>query len=197
MTNTKTRIENSENTVRQPPLRLLYPSPQMDGLDAITDQDGCYTLAAYAYHHPHAMNRALWASLLAAWPRRAQGKRPNYYSDSFAAQAVDRLGASLKDIADVECIALDSARRKVDRGRAAQTTARPTWARIEAPSVIVVAGEEAADLLGMATAETSGLPDDPNDYAWNESLVPDWSGDEQKASEATERASRAARGNAD
>jgi hypothetical protein len=163
------RIENSTNSV-QPPLKLDYPSPQIDGLRPLIDTDDCYVFAAIAYYAGDGWAPELGAALLAVWPRRRQGKRPNYFTDSYAAQAVDRLGATVEMIAKVEDIAVDSARRRVDRGR----RSKPRWALITRPAVVALQGDAASAVLNVDPTAIAPHPRNPTTYAWNDSLVPDW-----------------------
>jgi hypothetical protein len=123
------------------------------------------------------MNRGLWCALLEAWPTK-QGPRPNYYAASYAAQAVDRLGATLEDVAAERRTKTDSARSFAAAGRE-----RFEWQDVEAPTVVV------------ADAAAGTLPRDPVlDDAWLDALLPSRyhdGGDERDQRDALLRTSRA------
>jgi hypothetical protein len=180
-----TRIDKSRITVRQPPLRLTYPSPRMARLCPITDADKCYALAAHAWHYPPALDplgRASWAALLAVWPRKP-GQPPNHYLERLTAWTIDQGVASAEDLARVESIEKDSVQRRARRGFERIATP-PEWTQVSKPAVVIVTGAEAAELVGKGPVASE--PSDPlaGLGAWNESLLPDSPSDEKNYREA-------------
>jgi hypothetical protein len=146
--------KSSEQSVRQPPLRLVYPTPEPDRLDAITEEHPLYPIAAYVFHHCYdaAERRRLCLALLHSWPRtpgrsKALGGR--------AAVVATKYRASRADIAAGWSIKEDSARVRVQRAQASRPP-RPTEPRIE-----IITGDAALARIGPEPTAIADVPRDP------------------------------------
>jgi hypothetical protein len=184
--NSQSRIKRSAHTVRQfePPLLLTGPSPQTLRCAPLLPSRNAYRFGAYAFHRPHEMTRGLWFALLELWPRTS-GRFPDLYSDSYAAQSVDRLGATLETVAEAFSINPDSARKKVAAGRSTRVTTGDRWL------VGVASGDQAAALLNVPPHQIASVPDHPESNAVQlRALTPDWPEDDQQY-DALTRATRA------
>ena len=168
----------------------------MDRLVPLTDAHGLYRLAAWAFHHGDGLTwqsrRGLYVGLLDAWPRERRGKSRDYWSDSYAAQAVERHGATVDDIADAFSVSLDAARRKVSRG----LTTTHAWQQIEREQIVVVTGEEAGGILDLLPGEViARAPADPaSDADWLEVMIPESERAGELSDDAAKRASVAVDG---
>jgi hypothetical protein len=164
---------------------LTGPSPRTLRCVELVPNHAVYRFGAYAFHCPERMTRGLWFALLEAWPQTS-GRFPDLYSASYAAQAVDRHGASLDAVAEAFAIERDSARKKVVAGRSVRTTTGSSW------RVACVIGDAAAALLGVSEISDSATPDHPeSDSVQLRALTPDWAQDAEQQREALQRASRA------
>jgi hypothetical protein len=134
-------------SVRQPPLRLVYPTPNLDRLEAITEEHPLYPIAAFAYHLAvtEPVREGLLAALALAWPRRRG--RPRGVAGLYAYLAT-ACGASVKDAAAAFGIGEDGVGKRVARFRAHQTAVHN---HLETGAgIVVVTGEEALHLLGVS-----------------------------------------------
>jgi hypothetical protein len=147
-------------------------------LRPITEADGCYALAALAFHHPQGL--AYWAALLAVWPKKP-GQPPNLYLERYTAQAVEQ-GVDPDRIAEAECVEGDSVRRRVRRGFEAMADP-PEWTLVDKTEIEVLGGEEAAALVPGPCLPAPADPHATN-HAWNMSLLPDWDSDERNERQA-------------
>ena len=164
----------------------------MDRLVPLTDAHELYRLAAWAFHHGDGLSwqarRGLYVGLLAAWPRERRGQSRDYWSDSYAAQAVEPHGASVDDVAEAFSITSDAARRKVSRG----LTAVHAWQKVKGERIVVVTGEEARGILDadrelLADEVIARAPADPaSDAEWLEVMIPA----SRRAGELSEDASK-------
>lgn len=171
----------------QPPLLLAVdglPAPEATRLRVIT-ADGphdrhVYPLAAFAWHYGHRLDpvaqRALLSALLMAWPRKSGNRPKEAYADRLTALAA-QMGISQERIADAWFIEPDSARKKIDRGRAA-TRSQPQEGAAEISftwSINIVADDHGRSSDGD---DILSAPQDPGD---EDALVralgaaPDWS----------------------
>jgi hypothetical protein len=179
------RTKYSESPVRQPPLRLLSPSPQVEGLGPIGDDHGSYPFAAIAFHEPDTMTLELWQALLVAWPHKRSGQRPNFYAESYAFEAT-RLGASVEDVASAYSIEPESARKKIAAGRR-RTEHGFDWANVRQLAVVALGSDEAVAFYGLDDPrQIAGTPDHPKSVETQlRALLPplDWNDREQERHE--------------
>jgi len=160
------RTKNPGQSVREPPLRLAGFTGA-DRYAPITDTHADYPLARFAWHHgprlDGAAKRALFAVLLASWPRTRGQHAATFDDDRAAAAAMS--GASHHEIAQAWCIEPNSAAKKARRGAPKGVPAGydpSNGTTTVMPSIKVVTGDQAAFLLHRET-ELLPEPRDPAD----------------------------------
>jgi len=149
------RTKNLGQTIREPPLRLAG-FPGAERFANLGDDHPAYTVARFAWHYAEGLDasarRALFATLIASWPRK-QGRHGTSFDDSRAALAADHLGVGPSEIAAAWTIEPDTANRKIRRGRAAGQPSEDG-----SPRIVLV-----EDYLGLDRVEILSEPRDPAD----------------------------------
>jgi len=149
------RTKKLGQTIREPPLRFAG-FPGAERFANLGDDHPTYALGRFAWHYAEGLDasarRALFATLIASWPRK-QGRHGTSFDDSRAALAADHLGVSPSEIAAAWTIEPDTAIRKIRRGRAA---GQPSGDG--SPRIVLV-----EDYLGLDRVEILSEPRDPAD----------------------------------
>jgi hypothetical protein len=105
---------------RQPSLAIAgVPGSLGRRLAILEERHPLYSVAALVFHRGDAVEhetlRALYAALLAGWPRK-QGARPDEYN-AYCAAVLASMGASAQDIAREWHVHVSTARKRIRRGQ--------------------------------------------------------------------------------